>query len=71
MSFGRHTVIQPADPEAGPVLPNYQCLASIPRVVNHDDKFAICVSIPLDHVNYTNLRCCTTYLISVQKNFHA
>ncbi|XP_056698729.1 replication protein A 70 kDa DNA-binding subunit D-like [Spinacia oleracea] len=41
MSFGRQTVIQPVNPEAGSILPDYQCLASLPRVGDPDDRFDV------------------------------
>ncbi|XP_021773361.1 uncharacterized protein LOC110737310 [Chenopodium quinoa] len=34
MTFGSKTVIQPVHPELGPILPNYQPIASIPRAVD-------------------------------------
>ncbi|XP_056698307.1 replication protein A 70 kDa DNA-binding subunit B-like [Spinacia oleracea] len=41
MSFGRQTVVQPIDPEAGPIVPDYQCLASVPRVGDPDDRYDV------------------------------
>ncbi|XP_021747621.1 uncharacterized protein LOC110713485 [Chenopodium quinoa] len=39
MTFGSRTVIQPVHPELGPVLPNYQAIAAIPRVVDPDERY--------------------------------
>ncbi|XP_021761014.1 uncharacterized protein LOC110725857 [Chenopodium quinoa] len=41
MAFGSRTVIQPVHPELGPILPNYQPIASIPRTVDPDEKYDI------------------------------
>lgn len=39
MTFGRQTVIQPVNVEAGPILPDYQSIASIPRAGDPDDRY--------------------------------
>ncbi|XP_021719159.1 uncharacterized protein LOC110686859 [Chenopodium quinoa] len=41
MTFGSRTVIQPVDPELGPVLPNYQLIAAIPRAVDPDERYDV------------------------------
>ncbi|XP_056699127.1 replication protein A 70 kDa DNA-binding subunit B-like isoform X1 [Spinacia oleracea] len=41
MTFGRQTVIQPVNVEAGPILPDYQSIASIPRAGDPDDRYDI------------------------------
>ncbi|XP_056685476.1 uncharacterized protein [Spinacia oleracea] len=41
MSFGSQAVIQRMNAESGPVLPEYQCLATIPRVYDPTDRFDI------------------------------
>uniref|UniRef100_A0A803MQY8 Uncharacterized protein n=1 Tax=Chenopodium quinoa TaxID=63459 RepID=A0A803MQY8_CHEQI len=41
MTFGSRTVIQPVHPELGPVLPNYQAIAAIPRVVDPDERYGV------------------------------
>ncbi|XP_056688026.1 replication protein A 70 kDa DNA-binding subunit B-like [Spinacia oleracea] len=39
MTFGRQTVIQRVNVEAGPILPDYQSIASIPRAGDPDDRY--------------------------------
>ncbi|XP_021846563.2 replication protein A 70 kDa DNA-binding subunit B-like [Spinacia oleracea] len=41
MTFGRQTVIQRVNAEAGPILPDYQSIASIPRAGDPDDRYDI------------------------------
>ncbi|XP_021741231.1 probable replication factor A 73 kDa subunit isoform X1 [Chenopodium quinoa] len=41
MAFGSRTMIQPVHPELGPIMPNYQPIASIPRTVDPDEKYDI------------------------------
>uniref|UniRef100_A0A803M837 Replication factor A C-terminal domain-containing protein n=1 Tax=Chenopodium quinoa TaxID=63459 RepID=A0A803M837_CHEQI len=39
MTFGSRAVIQPVHPELGPVLPNYQLIATIPRAIVPDERY--------------------------------
>uniref|UniRef100_A0A803MU35 Replication factor A C-terminal domain-containing protein n=1 Tax=Chenopodium quinoa TaxID=63459 RepID=A0A803MU35_CHEQI len=41
LSIDQRTVIQQTDPTAGPVLPDYQPLGSIPRAIYVDGKYAV------------------------------
>lgn len=45
MNFGRQTVIQPINPTAGPILPQYQNILSLPRAGDPDDKYGIAFCI--------------------------
>ncbi|KNA04295.1 hypothetical protein SOVF_200970, partial [Spinacia oleracea] len=41
MSFGSQAVIQRINAESGPILPDYQCLATIPRMYDPTDRFDV------------------------------
>ncbi|KNA14533.1 hypothetical protein SOVF_106610 [Spinacia oleracea] len=41
MSLGRQAVVQSLNPEAGPIFPDYRCLASVPRVGDLDNRYDV------------------------------
>ncbi|KAK9698157.1 hypothetical protein RND81_08G085800 [Saponaria officinalis] len=41
MTFGRQTIIQPIETQTGPILPQYQAIAQLPKVVDGDEKFDV------------------------------
>uniref|UniRef100_A0A803MM45 Uncharacterized protein n=1 Tax=Chenopodium quinoa TaxID=63459 RepID=A0A803MM45_CHEQI len=41
MTFVSRTVFQPVHPDFGPVLPNYQQIATIPRAVDPDERYGV------------------------------
>uniref|UniRef100_A0A803NF35 Uncharacterized protein n=1 Tax=Chenopodium quinoa TaxID=63459 RepID=A0A803NF35_CHEQI len=45
MTIGQQTVVQRLNPEAGPIIPMYQPLSTIPRTADPDSKFDVVVVV--------------------------